>query len=86
MQDLPRLMTRQEVADYLGVSLTTVQNLYLSGRLAHIRVGKSVRITAPAVVDYLEGRAPAPRRVEAADDLSTWPPTPSLLPGGDDEN
>lgn len=85
MDDLPRLMTRQEVAEYLGVSLTTVQNLYLSGRLAHIRVGKSVRISAAALVDYLEGRAPAPRRPESSDDVSTWPPTPSLLSGGDDD-
>lgn len=78
------LLTRQEVADMLKISVSSVQNLYTAGHLASHRVGRHVRITRRAVWDYLEGVKREAPDWSNADDMGTWPPTPSLL--GDGEN
>lgn len=49
--------SRQEVADMLGVSLSTVGNLVTSGEIYSARIGgKIVRIPDWSVADYLAGR------------------------------
>lgn len=73
------LLTREEVADMLQVSIGTVQNLYLGGHMESFRVGRHVRIRRQAVWDYLEGRKYEPPRWDAALDWTTDPPTPSIL-------
>lgn len=79
------LLTRQEVADMLKISVSSVQNLYTAGHLASHRVGRHVRITRQAVWDYLNGvKREAPNWIRAQD-MSTWPPTPSMLDGEDDK-
>lgn len=80
--DPNELMTRQEVAKMLGISVTSVQNHYTAGRLDARRVGRLVRIRRQAVWDFLEGKAPAKRsRPDWEEDPSTDPPTPSILEG-----
>ena len=48
-----RLLTVREVADAMRVSTMTVYRLVHSGELPAIRVGRSFRIPAAAVDDYL---------------------------------
>lgn len=79
------LLTRQEVADMLKISVSSVQNLYTAGHIASHRVGRHVRITRRAVWDYLNGVKRDTPDWSGAHDVSTWPPTPSLFEGGDDK-
>lgn len=44
-----QLLTQRQVADVLGVSVRTVARLRQDGRLAVLRVGKSLRFTREAV-------------------------------------
>lgn len=49
--------SRQQVADMLGVSLSTVGNLVNDGQIYSVRIGgKIVRVPDWAVDDYLAGR------------------------------
>lgn len=83
--DPNELLTRQETAKVLSVSVSTIQNLCNSKRLGSYRIGRSVRIPRRAIQDFLEGRRPAmlPAPFER-EDLSTDPPTESLLAGLED--
>lgn len=49
----PRLMSRREVAEYLGVSLEFVRDRLASGSLPHYKLGRSVRVAEADVVAYL---------------------------------
>lgn len=80
------LLTRDEVADMLQVSVGTVQNLYLGGRMESFRIGRHVRIRRQAVWDYLEGRKYTPPPPLAAQDWTTDPPTPSMLENLEDKS
>src|SRR5579875_2155017 len=51
-----RYLTVSEVAALLRVSNMTVYRLVSSGALPAVRVGRSVRLRAEAVDDYLRGR------------------------------
>ncbi|TCK22361.1 helix-turn-helix domain-containing protein [Pseudonocardia endophytica] len=53
MSENERFRTVSEVADTMRVSPMTVYRLVKSGELAAVRVGRSVRIPARAVEDYL---------------------------------
>lgn len=49
-----KLMATQDVADCLGVSVTTVKRLVRAGELRPLKVGsRLVRFTPEAVEDYL---------------------------------
>jgi excisionase family DNA binding protein len=55
--DPDRLMSAEEVAEYLGVPLSTIYNWRLRGtgpRAA--RIGKHLRFRHPDVVEYVETR------------------------------
>lgn len=79
---LPKLYTVREVCEALGVSRTTLHRLTKSRQIYAYKVGKALRYPGPAVEAYLEGRAYGPADDGPAatrPDLSTWPPTESLL-------
>lgn len=48
-----RLLTVDQVAEYLGVSRTTVRKLIAERRIETYRVGRRIRIHPDAVEDYL---------------------------------
>lgn len=48
--------TRDQLADILQVSLTTVGNLINDGKIFSIRVGKNIRIPEWSLQDYLSGK------------------------------
>ena len=48
------LMSRTEVAQYLGCSLPTVHNLMLSGRLKYVKVGNNTRFETEEVKRFAE--------------------------------
>ena len=81
LEEAPDLLTRQEAAELLRVSLTTLTRLTKAGQLGSIKVGRQVRIPRTAIDRYLDGSAPERGPVDPLRDpeLSTWPPTESLL-------
>jgi len=81
LEEAPDLLTRQEAAELLRVSLTTLTRLTKAGQLGHVKVGRQVRIPRTAIDRYLAGSAPERGQIDPLCDpeLSTWPPTESLL-------
>ena len=77
----PVLYTVAETMAMLKVSRTTLWRLTDSGQLYALRVGKGVRYPHEAVTAYLQGEpfSPTGGKPESHDDVTTWPPTPSLL-------
>ena len=51
-----KLYTRQEVADMLGVSRSSVVNSTISGRIAGTKLGRYVYISETALKEYLHGQ------------------------------
>ena len=47
-----KVYTVQEVADMFRVTDTTIRNLCRNGKLEHIRIGDSIRITGKQIKDY----------------------------------
>lgn len=76
------MMTRNEIAAELNVHLSTVGNLITSGTLYAVKIGSVWRVPRAALDAYISGE-PSPF-VKAADplgqdDVTSWPPTPSML-------
>ncbi|MBP7550377.1 MAG: helix-turn-helix domain-containing protein [Gemmatimonadaceae bacterium] len=55
------LLARKQVALALGLSLSTVGRLIRAGEIRHVRIGRSVRVTAAEVA-----RVSTPSRVATA--------------------
>lgn len=81
-----QLFTRQEAADYLRIGVSTFSRLISAGALPYVRInGRTLRIAKSSLDAYVRGEynngvpggtTAAP---EQQDDLSTYPPTPSML-------
>lgn len=83
MTTQPEMYTRQEVAEKLKVSLSTVAAIIKNGEMYFVRVGRGVRIPEQSYNDYVAGRpAYVPPTPLTGHDAGTWPPTPSMF--GDD--
>ena len=48
------MFTRQQAADYFGVSLSTIQRLINARELEGIKVGRSVRISDKAIKTFMD--------------------------------
>lgn len=77
----PVLYTSAEAGAILRVSRTTLWRLTQSGELYAVRVGKRVLYPREAIDARLRGERfdPTGGAAETHADVSTWPPTPSLL-------
>ena len=53
--ELPLVLTTKDVAEVLGVSMTTVYHLVNSGALKSVRVRRQIRITRDALLSFLNG-------------------------------
>lgn len=53
MTQLPDLMTIQQVADYLQVSISTVRRMLDDGRLPSVKLGRARRIPKEAVAELV---------------------------------
>ena len=52
--NLPLVLSTKDVAEVLGVSMTTVYHLVNSGELKSVRVRRQIRVTRDALLDYLK--------------------------------
>lgn len=50
-----RLLRVREVALELGLCKTSIYNLINSGQLSSVKIGRSTRVTATAVQEYVAG-------------------------------
>jgi len=73
----PSLLTRQQAAAYLGVSLRSIDHLATSGDLPTIRIGTAVRIR-PSALEYFceahETRKPRPAKRNPRPTIPTCKP------------
>lgn len=53
-EPLPRLLTAQEVADQTGLPLSRVYELSREDQIPHVRLGRALRYSAPAVREWIE--------------------------------
>ncbi|MDA8552433.1 helix-turn-helix domain-containing protein [Aquiluna sp.] len=51
--------TKQSLAKYFGVSLSTIHRLAAQGKIETIKVGRSVRITDQAVARFIKSNGSA---------------------------
>lgn len=82
---LPKLYSIPEVCKALQISRTTLHRLTERGEIYAYKVGNAVRYPAEAVTAYLNGAPFDPSTTGAPiarPDMSTYPPTPSLLDEG----
>lgn len=76
------LLTRQEAADRLKVSLTTMSSLIKAGDIFVLRFKRQVRIPEEALDDYVNGIKPTGYGDPMHEpDGGTYPPTESLIVG-----
>lgn len=65
-QELPDLMTRPKAAEFIGVSINTLDRMIADKRLEAFRVGNQVRISRAACLDMINRssslRANPPKR------------------------
>lgn len=54
--DAKDVNTVPQVAEHFGVCPQTVRRLIASGELASVHVGRSVRVTKQAMVDFIESQ------------------------------
>lgn len=47
------LRNKRQTAEYLGISLSTVNRLIFSGQLKQVKIGRSVRISDEAIADFI---------------------------------
>lgn len=80
------LLTREEAADRLKVSLTTMSKIITDGDIFVLRFKRAVRIPEEALDDYVNGIRPDQGDPLAEPDAGTWPPTESLLKAGTDDD
>lgn len=80
------LLTREEAADRLKVSLTTMSKIITDGDIFVLRFKRAVRIPEEALDDYVNGIRPDHTDPMAEPDAGTWPPTESLLTVGADDD
>lgn len=84
MDTLRPMLTRQQVADHLHLSLSTVGIMLRTGELHSVQIRGQYRVPRESLDAYLRGE-PSPYAGSGihAPDTDTWPPTPSML-GEDD--
>lgn len=80
------LLTREEAADRLKVSLTTMSKIITDGDIFVLRFKRAVRIPEEALDDYVNGIRPDHTDPMAEPDAGTWPPTESMLTVGADDD
>lgn len=81
-----KVYTRLEVAELLGISLSTVGNLIKEKSIYHVRVGgTAIRVPHWAVADYLAGRPAYSPDNPLAERDGELEPTDSFFNGARDE-
>lgn len=80
-----QVFTRNEVAERLKVSLSTVGMLITSGQIYSVKVGNTYRVPDWALEDYINGRPSRRSGDPMRQDDGTLPTTPSLLVDGEAE-
>lgn len=76
----PVVYTREECAEKLKVSVSTVGRLIRSGELYSFRAGRALRVPREALEHFAHQRAyEMTNQPKDMPDFQTWPPTPSIF-------
>lgn len=52
---MEKILTAEEVADYLKINIRTVYKLLETGEIRGVKIGRIWRIPEAAVIDFLQG-------------------------------
>lgn len=58
MDELPDVLTLEQAAGLMRVSVNTMYAEVRAGRIAHVRIGRSIRISKALLVAHLCGQEP----------------------------
>lgn len=61
LEDAPDLLKVEEFGRLLRIGKNSAYGLIRSGRVAHVRIGRAIRVPKEAVRRFLEGGSGAPR-------------------------
>lgn len=75
------LLTRQEAADRLRISLTKMSGLITAGEIYVVRMDRKVLVPEESLDAFVRGERPY-SRPEDQPNADTWPPTPSIFTNG----
>lgn len=53
MDDLPLVLTVSDVSKILGISMNTAYDLIRSGTIKSIRVGRQIRVSKSALLEFI---------------------------------
>lgn len=79
------LLTRQEAADRLRISLTKMSGLITAGDIYVVRMDRKVLVPEESLDAFVRGERPY-SRPEDQPNADTWPPTPSMFAGRDEDD
>jgi excisionase family DNA binding protein len=76
---MPRLYTEEQVADYLGICVRTLQKMRNNNKIGFVPVGdKLVRYTEDNIRDFIQGRMQCPHSGGKPDTKSETTGSPSI--------
>lgn len=78
------LLTRQEAAERLRISLTKMSGLITAGDIYVVRMDRKVLVPEESLDAFVRGERPY-SRPEDQPNADTWPPTPSIFTNGQDD-
>ena len=64
---MQKLLSVQEMADYLGVKTSTIYQYTHQGFIPHIKLGKNIRFRESVILKWLEKRSVAGRATHKVD-------------------
>lgn len=76
------LYTRREAAEFLRVSEKWLDALVKAGEIYSTTSGRRRFFPRVALTSYIKGQKFAPDGGLEGDDVTSWPPTPSVFNGG----
>ena len=54
-EDLPTILTVEDLMSFLGIGKNSAYNLVRSGRIKSIRIGRQIRISKEAAIAFVQG-------------------------------
>jgi excisionase family DNA binding protein len=64
---MPKLLTPQQIADYLGVKPSTIYQWTHQGFIPHVKLGRLVRFREADVAKWIEKRSEKGRKTRSVD-------------------
>ena len=54
IKELPKLLTEQEVCDYLGITIHTLRHWRRTGQIEYIKINRQIRFYESTIISLLQ--------------------------------